>query len=500
MATIPTARKTIPIRAFPKVEKEIPVGSVTIGGTEIRDRMTRAEINRRVTVGINTAKITVANLKQEYSGKWSGGEEVVVKMDYSSGTTKIFQGYVMPITDGFDRYPSIEISCSGYGVEAFKNPVYERYATATDIGQIAKDLIEAYLPSHTTTNINTSTGVTATPVWQGKDLWHCLYDLAVTYGSNGYDFYCDFDKGWHFFAKGSRKHGKTSGIAIVYGQNHRKTRMNSIFDKKYNNITVIGQDRNGQKIKYTWNNDDDESDYWRMKKIVRNTNLTTLDEVKAEAEKLVNLQKDPGRSGSVISDGLPGLLPGYSVMIYDPNNRMNGYFTASEIKHTLTIKKFETETNVHEHIPKYEAILEAVGDIKTNEQKSLSLDDEYGLDNSFPVFFTDDSQMDDDLTDDNVVVLNGRLTLASGENGKFVSVLETARKEVTEGLIKISGSDIEDCVFKVSIDNDVNEKIMEPRTRYSFDGSDKKIRVVIDLQKTEDRRNPSIESIGFEYI
>uniref|UniRef100_A0A6M3JR47 YqbQ/XkdQ domain-containing protein n=1 Tax=viral metagenome TaxID=1070528 RepID=A0A6M3JR47_9ZZZZ len=499
MTSIPTARVTIPIRIFPKVEKGEPVGSVTINGEEVKARMTRLEVNRRVTVGIDTAKITLANLKQQYGGKWSGGETAIVLLDYSGGTTKIFEGYVLPITDGFDRYPSIEISCSGYGVEAFKNPVYKRYTTATDIGQIAKELIEEYLPAHTTTNINTSTGVTATPVWQGKDLWHCLYDLAVTEGDNNYDFCCDFDKDWHFFVKGSRVHDSASGVAVVYGQNHRKTRMNSIFDSKYNKITVVGQDKSGQKIKYTWEDSGDISDYWKMAKVVRNTNLTTLAEVKAEAEKQVAIQKDVGRSGKVISDGVPGLLPGYKVMVYDPHNQMNDYFVASEAKHTLASNNFETETNIHEHVPKYEAILEAVGAIKDNEQKSLSLDDEHGLENSFPVFFDDTSQMDTSLTSSNVTVSNGRLTLASGESGTFVSVLETARGNVTKGLIKVNGSDIEDCTFQVSINNYVNSKTMTPRTLYDFDGSDGRIRVIIILQKTADRRNPSIESVGLEY-
>lgn len=486
---------TKPIRIFPRLDKGKLTGSITIDDEEIKTRVVSIEVIRRCTVGTASAKIILANIDQQYSDKWSGGETIIIKADFVSGTTRIFEGHITNIKESFDRAPQLEINCNDYGIQSFNNPVYKKYDTATDIGTIADEIISEYLTTHTRGNINTSTGVTATPTWQGKDLWMCLKDLAVKYGNNNYDFYCDYDKDWHFFQKGTLEHGIASKLAIVFGQNHRRTSLENPFLDKRNKITVIGATIDGVPLIATKKDQTDINTYWEMTEIIKDTNLITQTQVNNMATLQLANKTDVGRSGKVLADGLPGLLPGYKVMIFDPNNNMNGFFVISEIIHRIN-PNFTTEVAVHEQISKEETMIDFMNTIIDSKQETLELDNEYGMENTYTFTFDDDT----DLTHTGTETKNSKLMLQPGNTtGTVITDMTTANEDITYVVMKVNGTDIDASEFFVSINNGLSYEAVPVNERHTLDVTGKHLKVKIILNTSTTAANPQIDSMSVMY-
>jgi len=243
---------------------------------------------------------------------------------------------------------------------------------------------------------------------------------------------------------------------------------------------------------------DDIDNYWEMSAIIRDTNLTTQSAVDDAATFHLANRKVVGRSGTVVSNGLPGLLPGYKVMIFDPNNKMNGYFVMSEIRHSLT-KDFMSTVTVHEQISRDVRITGLLKNIVDQEQQSLDIENENDLENSFNVTFDDSTQIDSNLSSSNVDVVNGRLVLTSGSTGDAITVTETAQANVTSFIMNINGSDYENSSFYVSVNGGSTWEDVTLRSLLTVSGTGKRIRYKITLNKTTKRPNPSIESIGGLY-
>lgn len=461
-------RVIIPIYTFPMPEKGRLTGSVLVNGEEVKSRMTEMKIVRRATVGIDTASFVLANTDDQFSNKWTGGESVEIKFDFNDGSTTVFKGYLTDIGDVFGRFPAKEIACSGFGIEAQKNPVFKVYGAETDIGQIMKELVEAYLPGHTTANIDTATGVTATPNWQGKDVWDCFYDLAVTFGSNLYDFYVDFDKDWHFFLKGSRTHGPDSGIAIIYGQNHRSTKLTNPFAVRANSVTVIGRSIKGQTIMATKTDDTDQATYWPMRIVIRDDNILTSDSCAEAAQYQLDVRKNIGRSGDVFADGMPTALPGYNIFIYDPHNNMNSYFTMSEITHAVSKSDYGTTIKIHENMPRKDPFIQTMKAITESSQKMLDIDNPYDMRHAYAMAFDNNAWIDTVASNVNVGVSNGRLILTSGTTGTFVSVTETADETVGSFILSVTGSGYDTATFYVSLNDGGNYQAITPNTKYDL--------------------------------
>jgi hypothetical protein len=488
----------VPIRIFPAIERGRLAGSITINGEELKTRVLDIEVIRRATVGIDTAKTTVNNSGGTYTGKWKGGEEVIISFDFSAGTTVIFKGFVTAPSDISSKAPRIEVSCSGYGVQAFKNPVYENYTVSTDIGQIFATLIGKYLTGHTTAGVNLTTGITATPSWQGKDLFMCLQDLAITFGANGYDFFVDENKDWSFFAKGTKIHDDNSGIAIVYGQNLLNTKLDSAFAARRNKITVQGKDLKGQMLLATRNDYTDQNESWKMTEIVRDDNLTTQEQVEAMADYLNGIGTDVGRSGTMSCIGMPGLRPGYKVMSFDPNNNIDGYVVASEITHRIS-GKYINEVKIYEKVPREPVFLQAIKNIITSSQKSLNQSNQSGMENSFVMVF-DDTSFLDTAQCMNVGVLQGNLVITGGfTSGIAISSSKTTSDPASRGVLAVNGSGFEDSKFYVSLTGTEPYEIVTPNELHDFTTTGSIIRVQVEMLATTERPNPSIESMGFMY-
>ena len=501
-SNMPVKKRVIrPVRVYiPRPTRKI-TGSVTIDGTAETDYVTGFEVTNRVTTGMSQARVKLSNHTKRFSSKYSGGEEIQINADFVDGSAVLFKGRVIMPKPSFDRMPVLEVECNDYSVEVAKRRVTEKYTTATDIGQIAADLISEYAPNFTSTNVNTSTGITATPIWQEKKLWECLKELAVYYGNNGYDFYCDGDKDWHFYAKGTRQ---VEDYSLVWGQNISRVKMDNTFIEKINRIKVIGKSLNGQTLMATKEDvtDQQKTNSWIMEDVIRDTNLTTISEVKNKASAILTARKNAGRNGTVFTKaGEIAIKAGYQTFISDPYNNLNAWYNISEVKHVLTGNGFTTEVKFYQYVPTDLSFTEVVSRSTKRDQEMMELDNEYGMTQSFPMDFDDSSNIDSDLSDDNVISLNGRLVLGYGTVGKFVSISETAEADVTECVLQVNGANYEACIFSVSAKNGASGtwESVTPNSKHTFTNSGKKLRVRIIMNDTDNRTNPSFSGVGLLY-
>lgn len=123
------------------------------------------------------------------------GQEVVVTLD----GTKVFGGVILTIDKDMTSYKSlgIKVKCVDYTRILDGRLVTESYENQT-VAQIITDIINTYAPSgFTTTNVNGSFNVSYIS-FNYQPISKCLKQLAEQIN---YDWYVDYDKDIHFFAK-----------------------------------------------------------------------------------------------------------------------------------------------------------------------------------------------------------------------------------------------------------------------------------------------------------
>jgi hypothetical protein len=481
----------IPMKIMMKTAMGRPVGSVTINNTELNTRLLSGDFTRRCTTGVGTANISLANVNNEWSGKWSCGEVMRVTMDFEQGTTEVFEGYVTKITEKFDGFPRLDIEAADYGIEAARVVVFKKYTTATDIGQVVVDLITDYLPTHSTTGITNPLGVTAMPEWSGKTLWNCLSELAMIYGNSNYDFFCDSDKVWHFFQKGTRIHDKNSGVAMIYGQNHISTNVNYDLAARRNQITVIGKVKDGAQIMATKKDTADIAKYWLMSEVIRDTNISTQTEAENLATATLAVKMNVGRSGQVTSMGLPNALPGYKMFVFDPNNRMNDYYICTEIKHTIVNRgAYTTTATVHEAMPRFGRQADMLRATVQADQKIIDVENQHNMENSYAFTFDDDTNLihNGTRTDKSQLLLTD-----PNSTGACMTSVKLADRNITQCVVILNGKDLRTSEVQVT-NNGITYVQVEPDTLHTFTTVGKRLGLKWILRTSAMDINPTLDS------
>jgi hypothetical protein len=485
-----------PIKTFIPKPSRKAFGVFTVDGVEVQEDCAKTSLIFRVTDGASEAVLKVNNSSNKYSKRFTGGEDVVIKMDYVDGSTDFFKGWVVIPKPKFDRVPFVELTCYDYGYAAVrKKDVTKKYTISTDIGQIFKELVEEFLPGFTTAGVNTSTGIIATPIWQFKSLWDCFKELATIHPAETgkqFDFYCSTEKDWQFYERGTRT---SNADALVFGQNISKTSIDETFIKKANRIVVIGNSIKGQLNMHTVDAADQTP--FVMSEVIRNTNLTTHDEVVNYAVNELANRNNIGTNGTVTTkSGELNILAGYRHWIFDPYNGLNDYYNISEVKHEIesqlitTVKFYE----YHRSNLNTEQIL---NDTVSNTQSNINVENEFNMEKSFILTFDNNSQIDSD-SDSNVGVANGRLVLTSGTTGTFISTDETASSNVSSFVLRVNGSGYDTATFYVSLNDGGDYQAITPNVKYDSSNFTKPmgtgIKVKIDMVAST-----SIESMGVEY-
>ncbi|RLC36026.1 hypothetical protein DRH29_05355 [candidate division Kazan bacterium] len=462
-----------------------PVCSVKIQGTEYKSDLLEFEVRRFCSQAVSFSRVVIKNFGNQYTGRFRIGNVIQLYADYSDGTTKILEGKVVDVKYHSRPY-QIELLAKDYGQDAMNRIVNKSY-TSTSISSIFTDLISTYLSGHTTNNVETnSTQVSI--AWSGKKLWHCLQDL-VKLTANTWEFYCDFDKDWHFFNKTTKT---SSTEALSYTRNLIGiTPLTSISDVKHK-IMVYGKSIEGLPLFYskTTGYGEDAEDI-----VIKDSNLTTLEMVKNKVDELVTAYSSTEAKGRGESLGMPTLNPGEKVYIFSPPQNIQGWYLITSFTHKLTRHRFRTRFEFQEAKKRVEDLSTFLGERKIIEQEISEIMNEFDLDYSWILDF-DDSTYIDESNSSNVERSNNFLQLTSGaSSGTFVSISYTTDSNVSKFALRVVGDAISDITFYVSVDNGLTYQQAVPETLYNATSEGNQIRIKAVFSDSSQK----IKVISIEY-
>lgn len=173
--------------------------SLTVNGTDRTKYVERSSlyIQNILSTQVDTAKFTI----QKYGDKTFEpvvGQEVVVM----NGATKIFAGIIIKVTQGAQDYKVIrfDVECEDYTRLLDRRLVADTFTNKT-IGEIIDSIKTSYLPTFTSTHVEGTDKVIAYIAFNYTPVSQAIQQLADLIS---YDWYVDYDKDIHFFAKDSR--------------------------------------------------------------------------------------------------------------------------------------------------------------------------------------------------------------------------------------------------------------------------------------------------------
>lgn len=216
--------------------------SLTIGGT---DKTRSIQANTLKITAILTNKRDMADFViLNHSGDTYTprmGQEVVI-MD---GATKVFGGVITKIESRANAFSVVEhsISCQDY-TRLLDHRLVPDSFTGQTVNEIMQELKDRYFPSGFTINNVDANVVIEYVGFNYKPLAVCIQELA---NAINYDWYVDYDKDVHFFAK------ETSAAPFGLTDSNGKYQYNSLVIRKDNSqirntIVVRGGDYIGSQL------------------------------------------------------------------------------------------------------------------------------------------------------------------------------------------------------------------------------------------------------------
>jgi len=461
-----------------------------IGGTSVKNNVVSITYMDMATSGTSYIDAILRN-DGTYTDLWSGGEIVKFYADFTDGTTQKFEGFLITIEPRIDAYPQIRIYAQDYGIEAQKIKITRIIEADTDIGEIFQILVAENL-GHTSTNVTTDTGYTAKPSWKNVSLWQCFKDLAVKYGRNLFDFYCDFSKDWHFTKKGVIKN---DSYPITYGNNILRTPrvQDGITDRK-NKVIVYGATEERAPVYATSQNKTDQTTLFVMEEKIRNFNLTTYDQCKDEADSILATKLISGKSGEVVITGEIGIKAGEQVFISHPFVPVHGFFSVDSVRHDIG-RSYTSTVKFSEALPMSPGVMAIFEQIKTKDEQEPDIENKQGMLDCIKETF--ENALFGSYS--NVEVSNSRLVLTSGQTiGTWISPNLSLDYNATQAYLIINGSDYELSEFYASSNAGASgswERIY-PATLLTLATKSDTARLKIVLKSDSDRPNPSVESVS----
>jgi len=442
------------------------------------------KVTRYTDDAVDSAEVIIQNFQGQYTTTFSKGDTIIIYSDFVDGTHKIFEGTIWDIITQ-NRPDRIVLKGQGYAREAKNRKVYKSYTTPTEISAIFKALVSDYLPTHTYTNVATTTTY-ITISWNGKSVFECFQDLMAKL-NNTYTFYCDFDKDWHMFEKGT----VTSLLeSAVYTRNLINIFPESSVSDARSKVTVYGKPIEGLPLFYTattsYSNDAPDE-------VAIDYNLTTYDMVKDRAEELATIYGTTEKRGKGEAIFMPKLQVGDKIYIFAPKQNLQGWFNIPSFTHTFKSNKFRTEFMFQEEKKKYKTLENFLEDRVKAEQNLVEVQNEFNLNASKILPFTDSLYISS--ASEKVESRDNYLQLETGESsGTFISNKVTFDSSVTTMVLRVSGEGITGLTYELSLDDGVSYKTVNPNTEYTFQsGTELKIRIAFNSSTQK------IKALGIEH-
>ncbi len=473
---------------FPKLSYSVS-GSILINGTEVKEKMISASIDMAASSRAGSCEIRLYNKDGEYTGMFSKKDAVKIYADYGNGTTQQFDGYVREINHEFDRFPILVIKGLDWMGEALNNPVNRRYSSMA-ISDIFTDLVENYLPGHTTANVGTIS-TTASPVFAGKGLLDCFIEL-MTLANDDYCFYCDFAKDWHVFEKGTVFNAYEP---IVKTRNLVRLSTEDSLDNMATKITLYGAPQDGLPMFVTVSNDPEG--LGTMHKVIKDTNITGYAALLEKAEAiLASMNTSEVKGKKAVVKGMMTLKRGDTVHIFAPEMELDREVLVMEFRHDIGKKAMKTTCSFQVQHKKNEDLATIIRKSSDDTQKLLDIDNPDDLENSYNFTFDDSSN----ISSSNCAVSGGKLILSAGQTtGTMTTSARESSSDITKFELMLSGANLDACVFEANADGiDDHFETVSRDTLKILDYPGKTLRIRVTLSETGTTR-PEIDGLSGAY-
>ena len=473
------SRKGIPVHVWipptfsPIYKIEVYDGTTT---TDITDYVIEGEYTDGITETIGGFSFKVDNSTQAYSTTFNLYNQIRIYMDYgATATTLVFIGMIERLSKS-----NSNLIISGRGAAAKvigKNITYS--ATDKARATILSEIIAANFTSITVNNLETDTD-TLTVNYFEKPFWDIVEEICLI---GNRDAYIDKDFDFNYFISGSR--GNTTE-AIVHGYNLISTGdFSPDASTIANSVRVYGGETSGLPLIST-SSDSTSQDTYEVKNLkINDENITTASQAKAKSDYELARNKDPTTVGTVVSLGLPTLLPGEQLRISDPLNELTpGYYQVNKFTHKFSNDDpFMTEIIIKKERTSVPNILRNRIKVESNLMKSINKHD---LDFSYIWDFNTDTGTHSNTTIDvNPNTGDGVLKTTGGATGTWESDVLELGSNISAVELRMSGQNKAGTQLFVSVDGGTvyNSVLVDDTTITA--GRDIKIKVVINSATTE---------------
>jgi len=424
-----------------------PNRKVEIDGTDVSDDVISISVVPGMNNQVSSATILLNNNNGKYTADFAKGDMVKVYMDYGSATKKIFEGpFYTPTYITRANGNLFELHCKGYGYDAIKKKVNYESGTSDTISNLFKYLITNYLVNnygHSADFSNIATITTEyTPSWSRRTVLECMQDLIVA-TNNEYDFYCDDDKKWYLYEKGT----KVSTESAVYGNNIIYMRLiDGDLLKLNNRLSLYGETIDSIPRLKTDDDLTSQTQYGIFEDDIDDNNITTHTQMANKLTSELSIQTSLEQSGICTIVGAPDLLPGYYIYVMNPYCNCIGLRRVIEVTHNFTSSGFKTTMVIEEKERGTVYFIQKQVKEKTSKVP-------WGMENSYIMKYLTENYGDDTQTPDanaeintmtQTVVWENRLMLELNTNSGNAVMNEIITTEnISQYVVSISGSNLE---------------------------------------------------------
>jgi hypothetical protein len=413
---------------------------------DVTNNVINSECEKIATEGVGKFSLELEDNAGAYTTKYSGGEIVYFYWDLVDGTTKRFRGVIESVKRVYGSYGyTLKIEGSHIASKLLDVTVTKEY-TNTTAYEILQDLVDTYATDFTYTNVET-TGNAATVIdsikWTHKSFWDAVIDLCNIAEC---DAYVDADMDFHFFASDSILNTED---AVVMDDNVLSVKgLGDEVSGVKNRIIVYGEDDQGVPIVYMDEDTTSQSALNIKEKIIKDTDIKTMDAAQKRATAELNFLKNTEFTGEAKTLLLPDLEPGEQVWFSIPKELIHDTYTVVKIKFNLGIDGFWSTTTVKRESGSLPILFkERIKD--TMGVRGISNANEMRY--SYNLTFDDETNIS---SHSNTAVDSGKLVLLSGQSsGTMTTIARMYPTTITSFEIRILGQDLNVSTLELSADN-----------------------------------------------
>ena len=472
--------KPIPVFAwipptFSPISKiEVYDGTTT---TDITDFLIEGEYTDGTTETIGNFSFKIDNSTQNYSTAFSIYDQIRIYMDYgASATTLRFVGMIERLSKSDSN---LIISGRGSAAKVIgKNITYS--ATDKARSEILSEIISQNFDGIITTNNLEADTDTLTVNYFEKPFWDIVEEICFI---GGRDAYVDKDFDFNYFVLGSRRN---TTEAIVHSYNLINTGdFSPDASSIANSVRVYGLETSGLPLISTSADSSSQTTFEVKNLKINDSSITTSSQAQSRSDYELAKSKDPPTVGTVISLGLPTLLPGQQLRISDPLNELSpGYYQVNKFTHKFSNDEpFMTEVTIQKERTSIPKILRRRLKFESDIMKNINKND---LDYSYIWNYdTDTGTHSGTQISVNPNTGDGVLKTAGGATGTWESDLLELDSNVSAVEIRMAGQNTAGTQLFISVDGGtVYNTVLTGDTTITA-GQDIKIKVVINSATTE---------------